>query len=549
MPPQSSIWRTKSIAHLSASKGHSWTLILLIICVFQKCVTCEEASAETPTILAHPAMFGKRWPRIVTVVLRTVDVDLCNETIAVGVNSTNIFEGFDESDLYDTAMLYVDPSSKTGEGKCSYAQMAQAAEKLYPTAQYVLVSRSELVAMKKDDDSSDTNLALATVTYDDVTAIHNMFSDDGQNRTPITTGGIVVSVDAVSRSFVDYCECEDIEDDAKRWMIFLRVSSGLSLVGSIYVFLSLMGTKKRRSEKMGILFNRLLLSISIFDIISSITMLLGSWPMQSSPPGDYEGNISQAWWDANFPGAAGNRTTCTIQGFFLHLGVAGSTFFTGSVAVQALLVVRYAWTNQQMRKAEIAFNIVGIGIPLITGIWAAVTDRINNMTVGFCWITMVPEQCEDKMGGPLFDEYCDNTVLVENGLGYQIGLAVAWVFLTLVVIAFSMMSLFCFVRKRENQAARWSLTSRHGQQQKKILVRATMYITGYVGIWIPTFISLLGDSVVQITLVAALLPLQGFLNALIYSGVVDRCFLRNKSHGQQTSNLEMGKKSPLDGPT
>eukprot|EP00980_Cylindrotheca_fusiformis_P028517 scaffold22607_cov123-Cylindrotheca_fusiformis.AAC.14 len=140
MPPQSSIRRTKGIAFQTASKRHSWTLILLIICVFQQCVRCEETSAETPTIVAHPAMFGKRWPGIVTVVLRTIDVDLCNETIADGVNSTNSFEG-STSDLYDTAMLYVDPVLESGNEKCSYAEMAQAVEMLYPTAQYLLVSR------------------------------------------------------------------------------------------------------------------------------------------------------------------------------------------------------------------------------------------------------------------------------------------------------------------------------------------------------------------------------------------------------------------------
>eukprot|EP00980_Cylindrotheca_fusiformis_P028519 scaffold22607_cov123-Cylindrotheca_fusiformis.AAC.16 len=540
MPPQSSIRRTKRVAFPSSSKSQRWTLILLIICGFQQRARCaEEASAETPTILAHPAMFGKRWLRIVTVVLRTIDADLCNETIADGVDSNN-FGSTD--DLYDTAMLYVDPVLETGKEKCSYAEMAQATEKLYPAARHLLISRSGLVAMKKDDDSPDTNLALASVTYEDAAAIHNMVSDDDQNRTSLTADGIVVSIDAVSRCFIDDGDSEYTAEDAKLWMIFLRVSSGLSLVGSIYVFCSLIGTKKSRSEKMGLLFNRLLLRISIFDILSSITMLLGSWPMQSSPPGDYEGNISQTWWDASFPGAAGNKMTCTLQGFFLQVGVLGESFFTSFVAVQTLLVVRYAWTNQQMRKAEIAFNTVGIGLPLITGIWAAASDRINNLAVGFCWISMTPRQCKNEMGGPLFDEYCDNTVRVESALAYQIGLAMVWAFLTLLVIAYSMISLFCFVRKREKQASRWMLTSQRGQQQKKVLVRATMYITGYVGIWIPTFISLQGDLVARMarmSLVAALLPLQGFLNALIYSGVVDRCLLRTKEMTNNSQSEEV----------
>eukprot|EP00980_Cylindrotheca_fusiformis_P028518 scaffold22607_cov123-Cylindrotheca_fusiformis.AAC.15 len=371
-----------------------------------------------------------------------------------------------------------------------------------------------------------------------------MVFDGDQNGTSLTTDGVIVSVDAVSRSFIDASDSEHTAEDAKLWMIFLRVSSGLSLVGSIYVLSSLIGTRERRSGSMDLLFNRLLLGICIFDILSSTAMLLGSWPMQASPPGDYEGNVSQAWWDANFPGAAGDKTTCTLQGFFLHVGMAGSTFFTSFVAVQTLLVVRYAWRNQRMRKAEIAFYTVGIAVPLAGGIWAAVSNSITNFPVGFCWIGVTPLECEDEMGGPLFDEYCDDILLLENGRIYRDVLSMAALFFAILAIAYSMISLFCYVRKQEKQAARWSLTSQRGQQQKKVLVRATMYIAGFVGIWIPSIIALMKASVAGISVAAALLPLQGFLNALIYSGVVDRCFLRNKPHrGRPPPAIELATPS------
>eukprot|EP00980_Cylindrotheca_fusiformis_P009394 scaffold2053_cov112-Cylindrotheca_fusiformis.AAC.9 len=540
---------TRMIALVNASKSHSWILILLIICVFQQQCATGETSAETLRILAHPAMFGKRWPGVVTVVLREVDIDLCHETIA---NSTSNFVGATDGQ-YDTAMLYDDPYAKTREKMCSYAQMAQAAEKFYPMARYLLVSRVDgLVAMRKDKKSPDTNLGLASVTIEDVEAIRNMIPDGGQNRTSLTTAGIVVSVDAVSRSFVDCCDCEDrcehSEHDFKRWMVFLRVGSGLSLIGSTYVFLSLIGTRKRRSESMGILFNRLLLGICISDAFSSIAMLLGSWPMQSSPPGDYEGSISQAWWDKTYPGAAGNDATCTLQGFFVHVGVAGSTFFTGFIALQTLLWVRYSWNDQQMHKAEIAFYTVGISIPLVTAIWAAVDGKMGNLPIGICWINMTPQKCEDEMGGALIDEYCDDVARGDDSFAFQIGLAMVWVLLTLVVTFYSMISLFCFVRKLENRSAQWSLTSRHGQLQKKVLLRAMMYISVYVVIWIPTMATLTGASLAELTTVACLLPLQGFLNAVIYSGVVDKCFLRKSPEPRNTtvSSNELGERSQLD---
>lgn len=92
--------------------------------------------------------------------------------------------------------------------------------------------------------------------------------------------------------------------------------------------------------------------------------------------------FSQARWLFEFPGASGNTATCTLQGFFVQFGVIGSNFFTAFLALQTLLVVRFSWTEKQMQRAEVAFFSTGIGIPLVTAIWAVGAGYINGTIVG-----------------------------------------------------------------------------------------------------------------------------------------------------------------------
>ena len=77
--------------------------------------------------------------------------------------------------------------------------------------------------------------------------------------------------------------------------------------------------------------SRILLSMSLGDILSSIGWFLGAWMV---PTG----------FDPNFYGdqARGSAATCRFQGFIFQLGVFASLFFNGSIAAVYLLMVRCA---------------------------------------------------------------------------------------------------------------------------------------------------------------------------------------------------------------
>lgn len=138
-----------------------WKLLLMTLC----CLTTihmarSDDSSSTPTILAHPAMFGRRWTPNITANLYIVSWDLCNEMIG----QPEYLETVDATVLYGVA-LYFDPVQSGSD--CRPATMAQVAEKKYPTAQYLLVPNADLIPMTKYKDEPDTELlALGTVTME-----------------------------------------------------------------------------------------------------------------------------------------------------------------------------------------------------------------------------------------------------------------------------------------------------------------------------------------------------------------------------------------------
>ncbi|CAJ1949933.1 unnamed protein product [Cylindrotheca closterium] len=251
-------------------------------------------------------MFGKRWTSDTTVRLYTISWDLCNETIVEPDYldiEPDVGNNIDQK-LYGVA-LYFDPFETTGNLECRHSTMAQVAEKKYPTAQYLLIANTDLVPITKYDEELDSTLALATVTLDDGDAIKNRFGDE--TVSSIATGSILVTVDATSRFILDTSiTLEHIERGATTIITMTQISAFLSFIGSVYVLYTLVGNKQRRSKSMRVPFNRLLLAISIADLMSSLAMMVAGWATPTAPPGNYEGYYSIERWEVKFPRAVGN---------------------------------------------------------------------------------------------------------------------------------------------------------------------------------------------------------------------------------------------------
>lgn len=109
-----------------------------------------------------------------------------------------------------------------------------------------------------------------------------------------------------------------------------RVMAILSALGSTFVLVDVLKTKKRRHS----VFHQLMAQISLFDIVGSIAYAFTSLPI----PTDYY-----------FQGAQGNEATCVAQGFFIQLGTV-ACYTNVSLAFYYLLIIRHGWTESRINK-------------------------------------------------------------------------------------------------------------------------------------------------------------------------------------------------------
>ena len=138
---------------------------------------------------------------------------------------------------------------------------------------------------------------------------------EGQNETVINDGGIIITLDG-SGIFDDGGDnlppprfSKFFLLDSTMVTVLPKITGILSMIGSSCIVYSILGTRRGRNHKLKTSFHRLLLALSLCDIISSFAYFLSFWPAPTQvPPG-----IDPEWYDATFPGASGNKITCNIQ--------------------------------------------------------------------------------------------------------------------------------------------------------------------------------------------------------------------------------------------
>jgi uncharacterized membrane protein len=90
--------------------------------------------------------------------------------------------------------------------------------------------------------------------------------------------------------------------------------------------------------------------------------------------------------------AVGSEATCTMQGFFIQVGIA-SSFYNVSLAIYYFLVIRKGWTEKEIRMLEPFMH----SIPLLWGISTALIGiplKLFNDANLWCWIASFPKGCE-----------------------------------------------------------------------------------------------------------------------------------------------------------
>jgi len=257
-----------------------------------------------------------------------------------------------------------------------------------------------------------------------------------------------------------------------------RLTSSLSCLGSLAIIYMILIDRKHKLAKPK---NRLMLSMSIFDILHSAAYAVTTlaYPRESM-----------------IYGAIGNGRTCTAQGFFLLLGLA-VPMYNASLSLMYTLTIRY-----RMRPLHFAHNIepfchtLSVLVPLVIATLSSIMDDIR-------WGTMAPV-CFISLASPM-----------------------KWPLVVVVPLCFlvnicSMVLICSHVIAQSNKMKKYSYgvaqNQRRESEKRKTVEQALLYMLAF-------FVTFVFPSIIFMTkryhyplevLMDICYPLQGFWNFVLY---------------------------------
>ena len=275
-----------------------------------------------------------------------------------------------------------------------------------------------------------------------------------------------------------------------------KITSMLSVIGSIYIIVKVLRSSRRRSRSR----HRLLVGMSFCDCFYSFAFFLSSWPSPVGTPG------------VKF--AVGNTTTCTIQGFFGNFNIAVALYNT-SLAIYYLMIVRYKFNPEQMLKVEWVMHIIPFSYSILFGTAIAVDTSFNSAGQN-CMVSQVPFGCKG-----------DECVRGKRAEIYQ-WVVVLIIAICLFVATFATILLYWTVCQQDKAitATQSNPDLANRTKRKAKLHEVAKQATLYLGAFYTTWLFVIADRLCFLangSLVFALCflhvtvhPLQGAINVIVY---------------------------------
>ena len=161
---------------------------------------------------------------------------------------------------------------------------------------------------------------------------------------------------------------DGITTQKKVLAIMVKCTAVPSIFGSCYIVAEVLRSPRKRSKT----YHRLLLMMSLSDILSSTAIFIGSWAIPEGTEGVYL--------------AVGTEASCQAQGFFIQLGII-TPLYNGMLAVYYLLTVNWGWKERRLKQSGVEKYLHGG--PLIwgfgTAIGCAAAGIYGNATL-WCWL-------------------------------------------------------------------------------------------------------------------------------------------------------------------
>eukprot|EP00571_Detonula_confervacea_P012427 CAMPEP_0172304196 /NCGR_PEP_ID=MMETSP1058-20130122/5628_1 /TAXON_ID=83371 /ORGANISM="Detonula confervacea, Strain CCMP 353" /LENGTH=431 /DNA_ID=CAMNT_0013015321 /DNA_START=305 /DNA_END=1600 /DNA_ORIENTATION=+ len=298
---------------------------------------------------------------------------------------------------------------------------------------------------------------------------------------------------------------------SKTLALLPKFTGFLSLLGSTFIFQDVVFHKTPTHR----VYHRLVLGLSISDMVASVVNILSTWPIPEGTEGVYL--------------ASGTTQTCTAQGFFNELGNLATPLYNASLCAYYVLVTRNNWMEARIRsKAEPLMHILPVAISSTIAV-LGLPFKLYNNSGWLCWIATYPSGCQAT----------DTCTRGENADIFRwVHYAIIWSAILLVTAG--MYSIYRMVKRQEliqSQEMNAEVVYR-GTKSKKVAIQAALFVGALYLTWIFTTITRIyqiatgNNSYVLLVLMAIFFPLQGFFNCLVY---LRPRYLRSKSRNRDAT--------------
>lgn len=308
----------------------------------------------------------------------------------------------------------------------------------------------------------------------------------------------------------------------------------MSIIGSLTICMKICQSDHWR-DTLSKTKHRLLLGMSIMDILNSIAYAFAAYPIPEDAPSTN-----------NVYGNKGNTSTCEAQGFFIQLGFS-VPLYSCALCVYFLLVIQFGKTNTYISKIyEPVMHSVAILYPLITSCVGLALDLYNSNNT-MCWIEPYPYKCEFKNDVP-----CSRGI---HSYRYQYIFGGSILIISFLITLLSMVAIVYKVWKLQR-----SLQSTDFRETKETGRQALLYIAAFLITWTwgvsIVIIEQAGYSAPNgiIYFFSLFQPMQGFWNVLVYLRPTSKkkanscsmcqklsCSRRRSANRNETSNIESPK--------
>jgi len=299
----------------------------------------------------------------------------------------------------------------------------------------------------------------------------------------------------------------DVEAKIKALILIPCAVAPLSIVGSILTLLTIHRT--RAGGKSLTTYHRLMASISIFDLILSLGLMLGPVPVPV---------------ETGFPYSRGSTVTCSFQGFLLQLGSA-SFFFNAMLMVYYVLVIRFnVRTDVMATKIEPFLQLTPLLFYFSTAV-AGLFLEVYNLAGTNCWIAGSPTGCSED---PSVECERGGDVVPMFGTWLSVVPVFIWtviIILALAVVAFTVLRRYCRSRRFVFHGSEGSRGVR--KQTQQVIIQCVLYALAFLNVtlwstlatvfeWAGNYLDYTGDHFWMAFLSIFFFPIQGFFNFLIF---------------------------------